>query len=101
VAVPLRKSVLFRIARIARIRNRSSMTNSWNAIVVGLLGIIPIAAFIGAFFGGFAIAGKSRDKKHYVLRGIFWSFLIFFGGILALAALAFGACILLLSGMKF
>lgn len=70
-------------------------------MILGVVGMVLVSAFIGAFFAGFAIAGKSRERKHHVLRGIFWSFLIFFGGVGACVALAFGACILLVSGMRF
>jgi len=74
---------------------------SSGSIIAAIIGLVVMSAFVGSFFAGFAIAGRSRNRKGYVLRGILWSVLIFFGGIAALLALAFGACIMILSGMKF
>ena len=76
------------------------MSDPTGNMIIGILGMLFVAALIGACFAGFHIAGKNCDRKNYILRGIFWSFLVYFGGILALAALAFGACILMLAGMK-
>lgn len=69
-------------------------------LIPAILLIVGVSAFIGAFFGGFAIAGKRREAQNYVLRGILWGLLLFFGGLILLAALAFGACLLMFSGWR-
>lgn len=62
-----------------------------------LIGLVLVAGFIGACFGGFRMAARNPDPKGYVLRGLFWSLLFFFGGLMLLGALAFGACLVLIA----
>ena len=59
-----------------------------------------VAALIGAGFGGFKMAARNPDPKGYILRGIFWSLLFFFGGLLLIGALVFGACLVIVFGMR-
>ena len=60
-----------------------------------IVGLVLVAALIGAGFGGFKMAARNPDPKGYVLRGIFWSMLFFFGGVMLIGALAFGACLVI------
>lgn len=71
------------------------------AIIPAILMILGVSTFSGSFFAGFAIAGKRKDRSNYVVRGIFWSLLLLCGGALLLGALVFGACLLMISGMRF
>ena len=89
----------FSVVAPAYFRDVRNVNGSFGTII-GIAGALAVAAFVGAFFAGFGIAGKSREKNGYVLRGIFWSLLIFFGGLFAIGALAFGACILVIAGLK-
>ena len=77
------------------------MASSGESIFLLVAGGLFIAAVVGALFLGFYVAGKKRERPNYVLRGLFWSVLFFFGGLMLLAAFAFGACILIVTGMKF
>lgn len=70
---------------------------SSEGIIVAIVGLVLVSAVIGSCFAGFSVAGRARARGGYVLRGLLWSALIFFGGIAALVALAFGACILILT----
>ena len=97
---PQRAAAVFGVAVAGGMGEAPGMSSSGN-MIVAFIGFFIVSAFIGAFFAGFHIAGRAREKKNYVLRGFLWSMLIFCGGMAGLVALFFGACILLMSGMHF
>lgn len=76
------------------------MASSGEFVIIGIVGVLFVATVIGALYLGFYIAGKAKDRPNYVLRGLFWSALLFFGGLTALAALVFGACLVIVMGLR-